>query len=250
MLGASAEWNKATITNFSCLTQDGTDSTRLAYNQFTGGAWQLTEVASNDFVLYHIFATTEKDNPMIAIMGQNDYANRSAAREGALTEVQTLILDNVLFPEIRPIATIIYQTNTSYANSVNAKIVSTDSGDDYIDWRNEAISRTEVATTDHDSLNNVALAQDGVTNGHISDTTQSIKGIKNFSTSVGLGTETPRGLFDATQDTVGTGSFTYPFPCLTTTQIGNLTGMAAGAFVYDTTTNELKFYNGSAWAAV
>lgn len=152
MLGADAEWQKYTEAGFSVRTLDGTSNDRLAYNQYTGGAWQLTEVPSGDFVLCHVFATTEKDNSMIAVMGQNTYINKINARAGALTEIHSLIVDNILFPEIRAIATVIFQTNTSYSSSVNARIVTTAEGDDYIDWRNEVISRTEISTSDHNSL--------------------------------------------------------------------------------------------------
>jgi len=152
MLGSVPRWVKSENSGYSARTYDDTISTRLAYNQFTGGNWQLTEVTSGDYVLYHIFATTEKDRSMIAIMGQADYANARAARDGALTEIRSLLLDDVLFPEIKPIATVIYQTNTSYSSPINARIISTDEGDNYIDWRNETISRVEVSTTDHGSL--------------------------------------------------------------------------------------------------
>ena len=36
-------------------------------------------------------------------------------------------------------------------------------------------------------------------------------------------------------------------PKLTTTERGNLAGLAAGAIIYNTTTNKLQVYNGSAW---
>jgi hypothetical protein len=152
MLGATPRWVKYTEAGFSMRTLDGTTADRLAYNQYTGGAWQLTEVGNNDFVLCHVFATTEKDNPMIAIMGQADYATKKLARAGALVEIKSLITNDVLFPEIRPIGTVIFQTNTGYASAINGKIVSTDEGDDYVDWRSETISRVAISTTDHGSL--------------------------------------------------------------------------------------------------
>jgi len=152
MLGASAEWQRHTETGFSVRTYDGTSATRLAWNEYTGGAWQLTEVASTRYVLYHVFATTEKDKPMIAIMGQVDYLTKLAARTGAKTEIQSLVLGDLLFPEIRPIATVIFQTNVSYDSAVNARIVSTEEGDDYVDWRNEAVSRVALSTADHGDL--------------------------------------------------------------------------------------------------
>jgi collagen triple helix repeat protein len=168
MLGAGAEWQKHTEAGFSVRTYDGTSATRLAWNEYTGGAWQLTEITNNDFVLCHVFATTDINNPMIAIMGQADYLNKTSARAGASTEIHNLILDDVLFPEIRPIATVILKTNTTYANTVNAYIVSTDDGDDYIDWRDQAVSRVSLTTSDHESLSGLL---GGAANDHYHLTT-------------------------------------------------------------------------------
>jgi len=158
MLGAGADWQKHIEAGFSVRTFDGTDATRIAYNQFTGGAWQLTEVTNNDFVLCHIFVTTEKDHPLIAVMGQEIYTTKTRARNGAKIELLSLIINDILFPEIHPIATVIFQTNTSYANAVNGKIVSTDDGDAFIDWRSETISRVAISTDNHGSL--VGLSAD------------------------------------------------------------------------------------------
>ncbi len=169
MLGASAAWKKETVAGYSVLKTGTGGEDRLAWNEYTGGAWQLTEVPNADFVLCHVFATTEKDNPMIAIVGQNVYPTKRSARTGAEVEVQSLILNDILFPEILPIATIIYQTKDTYANTMNAKVVSTDEGADYVDWRRESVSRTTLTTSDHNSLVNVTYATDGVEFGHIND---------------------------------------------------------------------------------
>lgn len=150
MLGSTPEWNKYTNTGFSVRTFDGTSSTRLAYNQFTGGAWQLTEVGSNDYVLCHLFATTEKDLPMIAVMGQDDYATVVSARAGADTEILSLVTDDLLFPEIKPIATFIFQTASSYSNDIKARIRKTDTGDNFVDWRSSAISQVSAGTSHGD----------------------------------------------------------------------------------------------------
>lgn len=174
------EWNRYINTGYSVRTFDGTNTTRLAWNENVGGVWQLTEISNNDFVLCHVFATTEKDKPMIAIMGQNDYATIIAARDGAEVEIRNLTLNNIQFPEYRAIATVIFQTSDGYSNNVKGRVRSTSDGDNYIDWSNEVISRVEVSTSDHNSLNNVQLAQSGVTNGHINDAEQVIGGAKDF----------------------------------------------------------------------
>lgn len=153
MRGATPSWIKHEPSGFSMTTLDGTRNTRLAYNQYTGGAWQLTEVDNGDFVLCHVFATTEKDNPMIAILGQNEYNTRALAEEGATTELRSLILNDILFPEIKPVATVIFQTRNIWTNSLQARIVTTEDGDDYVDWRNETISRVGISVSDHNALN-------------------------------------------------------------------------------------------------
>lgn len=181
MLGASAEWQKHTEAGFSVRTLDGTSADRLAWNEYTGGAWQLTEADSGKYVLCHVFATTEKDKPMIAIMGQATYATKPAAREGATTEIHSLVLDDVLFPEVRPIATVIFQTNTAYASDVNARIVSTAEGADYIDWRDETISKSEISTSDHGSL--TGLADDDHPQYILADGTRAFSGNQDFGTN-------------------------------------------------------------------
>lgn len=55
-------------------------------------------------------------------------------------------------------------------------------------------------------------------------------------------------LYTALKAVVGNGYVRYP--TYTTTERDALTGMAAGDFIYNSTTNKLNFYNGSAWAAV
>ncbi len=159
MLDASERWARYINSGYSVRTQDGTSSTRLAWNEYVGGAWQLSEAGHNDFVLYHVFATNEKDNPMVVIMGQDIYQTSSSARESALIEVQSLVLNSTLSPEIRPIASLIFQTNLSWQNAVNAKVISTDDGEDYVDWRNEVISRVAISTTSHGALTGL-LADD------------------------------------------------------------------------------------------
>ena len=152
LTGAGADWNRVVNAGFSVRTYDGTTNTRLPYNQYTGGAWQLTEVTNAKYVLCHIFATAEKDTPMLAFVGQAEYANRNAARTGAETEVLTLITNDTLSHEMRPIGTVIFKTSDATGNSVNAAVWTTADGDNYIDWRSTTISRVELTTSDHNSL--------------------------------------------------------------------------------------------------
>lgn len=185
MLGSSGSpvWNKTVNAGFSVRTLDNTSATRLAYNQLTGGSWQLTAITSNDYVLYHVFATTEKTTPLIAIMGQNLYATKPLAEAGAQTEIQTLVLNDILFPEIRPIASVLFQTNTGFANAVNAIVVTVSSGLNYVDFRNTAVSRVALTTSNHNSLTGIQ----GGTTGEYYHLTSAENGgnfgVKNITTT-------------------------------------------------------------------
>ena len=140
--GSDGDWRKVTQSGFACYR--GTN-TRLSYNEFTGTAWQLTEVSNNDFVLYHIFATTGYTNKIYSIIGQNQYGNATQARAGAVEEISSLLLEGLPTPEIKPIGTVIFQTG-NYGNLVNARIVLTDEGANYVDWRASSLPRGTTPT--------------------------------------------------------------------------------------------------------
>jgi hypothetical protein len=135
--GASAEWRRDAATDYP-VKRFGTN--RLAWNEFTGGAWQQTEVGNNDFMNMHIFAVNDPDQPIIAVQGQDAYGNVNAARQGANVEINNLILSGLPTAEFIVIATVIFQTSNGYTNAVQSRIRSTDEGDDYVDWRLSRLS--------------------------------------------------------------------------------------------------------------
>lgn len=132
--GASGVWRRLATTNFPLAY--GNAGTRADWNEFTGGAWQFTEVGNGDFVLAHYFATNDTEsNQIICIVGQAEYSTQAQARAGALTEVLSLILTGLPSVEFVAIATIIWQTSNTYSNTPKSRIRTTDTGGDYIDWR-------------------------------------------------------------------------------------------------------------------
>ena len=139
--GAAGLWRVDAVTTFPVKRFGPTN--RLAYNQFTGGAWQQTEASNNDFVLAHIFALPEVNTPVFAVQGENTYGNIASAREGAEVELLALRTAGLPSAEWTPIATLIYQTSDSYANTVKARIRSTQLGGDFVDWRGSGISPAE-----------------------------------------------------------------------------------------------------------
>lgn len=132
--GANGDWRKIAATAYPVTTTGGG---LAAWNENTGATWQLTESSANDFVLMHYFATNDINNPVIGVVGQSTYLTVAAARAGAITELQTLNFGDLaeLTPEFVALATVIFETRTSYGNAVQSRVRSTDTGADYIDWR-------------------------------------------------------------------------------------------------------------------
>jgi hypothetical protein len=114
---------------------------RMAYNQLTGGNWQLTEVTNNKFALTHVILSNDLNyEGPLAIAGQAQYDTIAEAREGALNEVNSLVTQGLVAQEFVFAGTVIYQTADSYSNAVKSRVRSTLLGDDYIDWRGSGIN--------------------------------------------------------------------------------------------------------------
>ena len=149
-------WRKKAADNFPVIYSGSAGYTgangRLPYNQYTGGAWQLTEVSSNKFVLVHYFATNDVDNKVVGIQGIAEYNDIPAARNAASTEITTL--SDLPFTEFVPIGTVIFQTNT-YTNAIDARIVPTN-GANYMDFRGTQLYTPAGEATEHSLLSGLA----------------------------------------------------------------------------------------------
>lgn len=157
--GANGDWRQGTVSNAPLIN---TGSGRLAYNEWTGTTWQLSEVTNNDYVLIHLFATNDarSSHQIVAVLGQGDYGNIGDARVGANTEINSLITTGLPFQEFVIVGTIIYQTGNTKTNTWKASIELTDEGADYVDWRDTELS-PGVALTSHSNLTDIDL-----TNSH------------------------------------------------------------------------------------
>lgn len=152
-LGASGTWRSEIQSGFSVL-KDAV-SGRIYYNQYTGGAWQLTAVSSGNYVLMHVIATNNSLSKYMVMMGENEYATKKLAREGAVTEINQIRTANLPGPEYIFIATVIYRTDDGYSNDVKSIIVSTDTGDNYVDFRFHGINPSNT-TSSHSNLSDLA----------------------------------------------------------------------------------------------
>lgn len=152
-LGTTGTWRRVINAGFSVTT---TGTGRLAWNEFVGGAWQLSEVTNNLYALCHIFSTNDPNQPYIAIVGQAVYSSAANARTGANTEIGNLITSGLPSVEFVPIGTVILQTNNTYANAVKSRIILTDTGTNYEDFRFSLVTSTIASASSHSSLSNLA----------------------------------------------------------------------------------------------
>jgi hypothetical protein len=87
-------------------------------------------------MLVHIFATNNITYPLVAILGIQQYATKTAARDAVKVETQQL--GGLPFAEFTPVGSVIYQTNNAYTNTPKAQVVSVDVGVNYEDERGES----------------------------------------------------------------------------------------------------------------
>jgi len=155
---------------------------RVPYNLNTGGNWTLEEVSHVNFVLVHYFATNDiAYNKVIGIQGQDSYANSGDARSGAATEIATIVTSGLPMQEFKALGTVIFQTSNLYDNVPRTRIISTDTGDEYVDFRTSAPIGTGTSVNEHGSLS--GLVNDDHKQYILVDGTRDFEGTSSFAVS-------------------------------------------------------------------
>lgn len=150
------EWRRKTPDNYPFIGngQEGfTGTGRICYNELVTGSYQLTEVSNNHHVLIHLLATNDINYPVIGILGINEYSPVADARAGANTEISSLT--GLPFAEFVLIGTVILQTSNSYTNTYKVRTVSTDLGENYVDFRTSTVLNISSGAGDHSLLSNL-----------------------------------------------------------------------------------------------
>lgn len=139
--GATGVWRKKTSDVYPFI-YSGTAgyvgaNGRVPYNQWTGSVWQLTQLGDQNYVLIHIYATNDIQEPIIAVQGQNQYTSITAAQSGATTELLNIsAIVKTLSVEVTPLGSVVLQTRTSYTNVPKARWQpATVAGAAYVDFR-------------------------------------------------------------------------------------------------------------------
>jgi hypothetical protein len=153
-LGAAGNWRRKEVDSFPFI-YSGTEgyvgaNGRLPFNEFTGGAWQLSEIDNNSFVLIHYFATNDIEYPIVAIQGQAQYGTIVDARISANSEISQL--SGLPFAEFVAIGSVILESANGYTNDVKARVRLTDTGSNYVDFRGTQILVAAATANDHGLL--------------------------------------------------------------------------------------------------
>ena len=175
-LGASGEWRWDTTKTLPFY-----NGTYIQYNQYTGGAWQLTDLDNNNYVNMWVFKVPAITGvyQTVIVVGQSVYTTLVAAQAAPVSGIQWGTLP---FQEIAPLYRVIFRTSASYTNTGKCRIAAT--AERLIGTRATITGGTQA---NHNALVGLQAAALGVTWGHISDQTQTIAGNKTLSGTLDVG---------------------------------------------------------------
>jgi hypothetical protein len=113
----NSNWKKTTATQYPI--KFGT--TRAQYNKNTAGTWSLEDAsADNKFLVSYIFVTTNIKEPVIAIMGQDEYTDLSDAK--ARASWSNVSFGDLPAQEIKLAHIIFFETSSTYTNAVKSAV--------------------------------------------------------------------------------------------------------------------------------
>tara|TARA_S200002703_G_scaffold160089_1_gene176886 strand:+ start:8854 stop:11187 length:2334 start_codon:yes stop_codon:yes gene_type:complete len=112
-------------------------SGRPNWNEFNGTAWVESQTSSGSYLFMHYIAVPNAEEPVICVMGIREYDSGSPGAEDAAFEIDALHLNGLtdLLPVWFMFGSVLWQVDSTYTNSVLARIISTTWGN-YRDWRN------------------------------------------------------------------------------------------------------------------
>ena len=126
-LGATGEWTYTDASNQVGYKEGG--DTYYSWNEYTGGAWQLSEggVATDYFMTFFMATPNTGDNTVFKVVGQNAYSSKNNARDAIRSEIRNLITAGLPGPEFIFLFAVIVKRN--------GELQVLDDGSLYIDFR-------------------------------------------------------------------------------------------------------------------
>jgi len=91
------------------------DSSKTQYNKEVGGVWSLADATG--YVIYVIYWTHDKTNPIKKLVGTENFSSRSEAREALRQQVGLIQKNGLPSPEVYPMFAYIVKTNGDLEDS-------------------------------------------------------------------------------------------------------------------------------------
>lgn len=138
--GPNGNWRAKTADGYVFIQSGSAGYTgpngRIAYNNYNGSNWTLTEADQDNYVIVFICATNSPNTPVVSVLGQHEYANVSDARNAVSIEAATITDPSISFAALVALGAVIYQTNSTYGSNVKARLVAVDfTGSAWVDLR-------------------------------------------------------------------------------------------------------------------
>lgn len=108
---------------------------RGSFVYYNGGGARIP-CSDQHFVIYHVFATNCLQYPLISVMGPTQYVVKNEACKAAKTEMEHL-REKIPQQTALPVASLVFEVNSSFTNSVRARIVEPCQGQGCFIWIEE-----------------------------------------------------------------------------------------------------------------
>jgi hypothetical protein len=167
-----SEWKRATATEFPM--SQGT--VRAQYNKNTAGVWSLEDAsADGKYLVSYIFATTNVEEPVIALLGQAEFSDLDDAKANGTWD--KISFGDLPAQEMKLLYLLFYETSSAYTNTPKAAMKSV------LDIRWGADRQVSASVFNGDHANLSGLGNDDHTQYLLIDGTRPMGGHLNMNSN-------------------------------------------------------------------
>lgn len=139
-------WRRKAADNFPLIYSGSGGFTggsgRAAYNQNNAGTYQLTQVGELFYFNVHYYAVNDTTQKIIGVLGDAHYSTTQTASD--LQDEELVRIGTVPFLEGVRIASVIFQTSSTYSNTPKARIVQNNAYTNYTQWQDKLLKSSQL----------------------------------------------------------------------------------------------------------
>lgn len=112
-LGVDTQWTKDTATSFPVKVSTNVPQ----YNFYNTGTseWEVQPVPDTEFYVMWVFATNDSQEPIVAVMGQDTYADQTTAESDAT--YASMVFGDLPAQEMKALYRLIFEYDSTYTNT-------------------------------------------------------------------------------------------------------------------------------------